>query len=53
MNFIHFSILSIISITCFAGPLEDIANTPELTLVSPFKQNSCFILKSKSSFINN
>ncbi len=30
----HFLIVLIISISCFAGPLEDIANMPDLTLVS-------------------
>ncbi|CAF4181530.1 unnamed protein product [Rotaria sp. Silwood2] len=32
MNFIHFSIVLIFIINCFAGPLEDIANMPDLTL---------------------
>jgi hypothetical protein len=38
MNFIQFYILLIISISCFAGPLEDLANMPDLTLVS-FENN--------------
>jgi len=35
MNFIiHFNILLIIGSYCFAGPMEDLANMPDLTLVS-------------------
>jgi hypothetical protein len=38
MNFIiNFSILLIIGNYCFAGPLEDLANMPDLTLVSLLK----------------
>ncbi|CAF1492495.1 unnamed protein product, partial [Adineta steineri] len=32
MYFIHFYILLIISITCYAGPLEDLASMPDLSL---------------------
>lgn len=34
MNFLHFLILLISITDCLTGPLEDIANTPDLSLVS-------------------
>jgi hypothetical protein len=43
MNFIQFYILLIISISCFAGPLEDLANMPDLTLVSFENKFFCLI----------
>jgi len=43
MNIIHFYILLIISIHCFAGPLEDLANMPDVALVSFEEKNQFFV----------
>ncbi len=48
MNIIHFYILLIISIHCFAGPLEDLANMPDLALVSFEKKTNNFLCLIKN-----
>ena len=50
MNFIHLHILFLILINCSAGPLEDIANMPDLTLVSIKKISFFSYLKIKVQF---
>ena len=50
---LHFSILLLITISCSAGPLDDLANMPDLSLVSSSENKTYHHLHFSSSSINN